>query len=353
MHKDIGIGLIGLGMGRSALAVNDSPESHMRVVAVCDTDAPRARAVADRHKIPFVTTDSVDLTNSPGVDVVAVYTPDHLHFDHCMAALTAGKHVVCTKPFTDSLERAVELAREADKRGVKLLVGQTARWQPDFQAVKALVDNGDLGEPRVLDAHYVHDLRGVMTQTAWRWKHPQDLAYGGLCHPVDLLRWVGGEVTEVHALGQHGGVETRHDAPDNFVVNLRFASGAIGRVLGLYGVVEPPMPEMGLSVFGTRGTAVNGQVVLDRVAGRPAMAFRTHERAPGHGGEVLGYLRHFEQCLRDGGTPLVDAWEGARTIAACAAIAESIATGQPTAVKPVGPQAAHRSRAGRKQKTSE
>jgi len=72
MKKDIGVGIIGLKAGSELLALNDEYDSRMRVVAVCDSNAPLARNVAERSQIPFVTTDPFDLLSQPGVDLVVV-----------------------------------------------------------------------------------------------------------------------------------------------------------------------------------------------------------------------------------------------------------------------------------------
>src|SRR5262249_28453039 len=142
---------------------------------------------------------------------VGVYSPDHLHAEHALAALQDGKHVVCTKPMVTRVEDAVELVRLVDRTGRKLLVGQTMRFDPQFVAAKQMLDGGDLGEIAWAEAHYVHDLRHVLPRTPWRLTAPQDLMYGGVSHPIDVLRWFFGDVRSVHALGRKG--KTMPDYP--------------------------------------------------------------------------------------------------------------------------------------------
>ena len=93
---------------------------------------------------------------------------------------------------------------------------------------------------------------------------PQDLLLGGACHPIDALRWFMGDVEEVHCYGLRGGVAVDYPQQDNFVINLRFASGKIGRVAAFCGVVHPPTLLMnGLGLYGTLGSIVDGRVRLD------------------------------------------------------------------------------------------
>ncbi|MGH2353169.1 MAG: Gfo/Idh/MocA family protein [Chloroflexota bacterium] len=344
MAKDIGVGIIGIGMGLTLAAINRDPDSRLEVRGLCATRPDRLEAAARKWGIGYVTTDYRELIARPDVDVVGVYSPDHLHFEHARAALEAGKHVVCTKPLVTRLEDAVELVRLVDHSGLKLLVGQTMRFDPQFATAKRMVEDGDLGEIAWAEAHYVHDLRHVLPRTPWRLTSPQDLMYGGASHPVDLLRWFFGSVRTVHALASKGRIMPDYPLPDNFLLNLEFEGGPIARVLGSYGVVHPPLPMMGLGLYGDRGSLQadftdqrGGQVryVLDKVETLPVatLAFEPErEGAYGHGQTVLRYLRHFEECLVAGKEPSPSVRDGARSVATCAAAWESVRTGKVAAV---------------------
>ena len=110
-------------------------------------------------------------------------------------------------------------------------------------------------------------------------------------------------------------------------------------VLGAYGLVEPPMPMMGLGLYGTRASLIADftdqqaghiQVVQDKLYTRPvaSMTFAAEiEGAFGHGAGVMRYLQHFEACLNGGQTPSPSVRDGAKSIAVCAAAWESIRQG--------------------------
>ncbi|MEZ4733626.1 MAG: Gfo/Idh/MocA family oxidoreductase, partial [Caldilineaceae bacterium] len=173
--KEIGVGIIGLGMGRNMLAINEDPASRLQVRAICDTNADLVERVRTQHNLPFATTTYQELLARPDIQVVGIYSPDHLHMAHIEAAAQAGKHIICTKPMVVSLaeaQRTVELVRQHD---IKFMVGQTCRFMPAFQAAKKLYDDGDLGHPLFAEAHYVHDMRPVLDRTSWRHEAPQDL----------------------------------------------------------------------------------------------------------------------------------------------------------------------------------
>jgi predicted dehydrogenase len=197
-------------------------------------------------------------------------------------------------------------------------VGQTMRFDPEFSSAKQLFDEGDLGEIIFAEAHYVHDARTFFPLTPWRLQVPQDLMYGGASHPIDLLRWFLGDVEEVHAYGRKGNLTPEYPFEDNYLINLKFKNGAIARVLAAYGLVEPPMPMMGLGLYGARAS------------GRPVaeMTFPPETEGPlGHGAGVRRYLQHFEECLTEGKTPSPSVQDGAKSVAVCAAAWESVRKG--------------------------
>lgn len=343
MGSEIGLGVIGLGMGRDLFYLNRDASSRFEVRGVCATTPSKVEEAARAHGIPFFTTDYRQLVRRDEIDAVAVFSPDHLHGEHCQAALSAGKHVLVTKPMVTALSEAVQLMREAEARGLKLLVGETCRWYTSFLALKKLYDDGDLGEPVLAEAHYVHEIKDFFDLTPWRIDVPQNFMYGGVCHPVDSLVWLLGDVDEVHCYAGRGGL-SQYPIEDNFTLNLRFARGVIARVLGAYGVVQPGWPMMGLTVYGTKATATATfedfqpsqlRVVFDKLGGnRPAVIDYPAdlEGAYGQGQAVRRYMAHFADCIVHDRTPCEDAREGTKTIAVLDAAWRSAKTRRPQKV---------------------
>jgi len=337
MSKDIGVGVIGLGMGSGMFALNQTDSSRMEVRAICSQSPARLREAAQRWRVPTATTDYRELVARPDIDVVAVYSPDHLHFEHAMAALRAGKHVLCTKPMTNDLDQAMGLVAAVRETGLKFLVGQTMRYDPQMAAAKRFCDDGDLGKVLFAEAHYLHDMRPVFAMTPWRLTTPQDFMYGGVSHPVDVLRWFLGDIVELHAFGSRSGLTPEYSLMDNFTLNLRFADGTIGRALGLYGVVEPSEPMMKLILYGTKMTItatyadnVGGQLKLawDKVEYRPTatMPFPPERGLDvyGHTKSILRYMAHLEDCIINDREPSPSVYDGAKTVSAGAAAWQSI-----------------------------
>ncbi|MHB0876272.1 MAG: Gfo/Idh/MocA family protein [Anaerolineae bacterium] len=339
MAKDIGIGIIGIGMGSTLLPINDDPRSRLQVRALCSQSEARVAALAAKWGLPFYTTDYREMLARRDIDVIGVYSPDHLHAEHAAAALEAGKHVICTKPMVTSVADAAHLVGLVDRTGLKFLVGQTMRFDPEFAGAKRMLDDGDLGEVIVAEGHYVHDLRSFAYLTPWRMRAPQDLMYGGASHPIDMLRWFLGDIGEVHCFSRRSGL-SEYPLDEDFVINLRFDGGQIGRVLAAFGVVHPPVPMMGLGLYGTKGSLVADftdrrggsiKVVYDKIETLPTGTFAfppETEGAHGHGETVLRYLRHFEECLLQDRQPSPGVRDGAKSVAVCAAAWESARGGQ-------------------------
>jgi len=344
MDKTIGIGVIGLGMGKDLFYVNSDPSTRFEVRAVCSRTPAKAEAAAKENGIGFFTTDYNELVNRDDISVVAVFSPDHLHGEHCLAALRAGKHVLVTKPMVNKLSEAVEITRESEARGLKVFVGETCRWYTSFLAVKRFYDDGELGDIIFAEGHYVHEIKDYFGLTPWRLEVPQDFMYGGVCHPLDSLVWFLGDVDEVHCYANRGGLSD-YPIEDNFLLNLKFKNGVIARVLGAYGTVQPPWPMMGLTIYGTKATAMatfedfqpsQVRIVFDKLEGnQPAVIDypADMEGAYGQGQAVRRYMAHFEDCIVNDKKPSEDAREGIKTIAALDAAWKSVKTGKPQKVK--------------------
>lgn len=337
MEKSLGIGIIGLGMGRDLLYLNNEPESHFQVRGVCSATPGKVKAFAKENDIHFWTTDYRELIARKGIDVIAVYSPDHLHAQQCIDALNAKKHVVVTKPMVASLEDAIEITRIAESNKLKFLVGETCRWYTSFLDLRRMYDDGDLGDAIFAEAHYVHEIKDFFQKTSWRLTAPQDFMYGGVCHPLDSLVWFFGDVDEVHCYANKGNLSA-YPIEDNFLLNVKFKNGVIARILGAYGVIQPPMPMMGLTIYGTKGTATATfedfkpsqlNFTLDKLLrNEPATINYPADMtgAYGQGDAVRRYMAHFEDCILNDKTPQEDAREGTKTIAALSAAWESAKT---------------------------
>ncbi|GAB2698758.1 Gfo/Idh/MocA family protein [Paenibacillus thermoaerophilus] len=116
------------------------------IVAVCDLNRERAEAKAKTYQARFVYTDYRELLANPEVDAVSICTWNNTHAEISIAALQAGKHVLCEKPMCQTLEQALEVERAVAASGRVFQVGYVRRHGTNTQVLKKFIDAGDLGE---------------------------------------------------------------------------------------------------------------------------------------------------------------------------------------------------------------
>jgi predicted dehydrogenase len=335
----IGLGIIGFGgFGRTFEILKGAPDLRFELRAVCGLNAEALRQRAQQAGVPYWTTDYRELIARKDVDVIAVCSPDHLHAQHSLAAIAAGKHVVSSKPNAVTLDEVRELVKMVRQKGVKYLAAYTMRQDQQYFAARRLFDDGDLGRLIAMEGHYLHDMRDTYDATPWRLQSPQDMMFGGCMHIIDILRAFGGDVETVQAFGNQGHLTATYPIQDNFYINMKFKSGAIGRVSGLYGIVHPPQPMHQFNLYGSKASLISEfgpsqmRVVFDRLAGHtpfitsfsPEPESRRFWYAP----SILRYMRQFQDCLDHDREPDPGVVESAKSIATGVAAWESIRTGQ-------------------------
>ena len=144
--KKIGLGVIGINptnMGSTTSLLAGVPTLNYELRAVCAKRADVLAKYAQELGVSYWTTDYRELVQRQDVDVVAVYSPDHLHAEHCLAAVEANKHVICTKPMVTNLDDAKQLVTAVKEKGVKFLVGQTMRFDLQFLALQRMFEDGE------------------------------------------------------------------------------------------------------------------------------------------------------------------------------------------------------------------
>jgi predicted dehydrogenase len=206
---------------RPAQAVPD-----VTVAAVAARDAQRAERFAARHSIPTVHPDYPALIADPELDAVYIPTPNGLHARWTLAALAAGKHVLCEKPLTSNEAQAREVADAAARTGLVAMEAFHYRYHPLMARVRQLLDERAFGAVRHVRAEMCFPLPRFSDI-----RYRLDLAGGAMmdagCYAVNALRVVGGEpeVVLAHAVLRSPGVDRAMTAA------LRFPGGATGELV--------------------------------------------------------------------------------------------------------------------------
>jgi predicted dehydrogenase len=239
----IRVGLIGTGFGASLhlSALRDNRD--FETVAICSRRPERARAAAIDHGIPAHLSDYRELARDRDIDAIIVASPPHLHHPMAIAALEAGKHVLCEKPMARNLAEARDMQRIAERVGTVAMVNNQLRFLPVRARIRELIGEGYIGEPHAASVVVHRSSLNDPHERPWGWLMEHEKAGGMLgatgAHYLDALRWWFGEVKAVA-----GAVSTmvrqrrlpdssamaKVDADDNFSVILRFANGALGTI---------------------------------------------------------------------------------------------------------------------------
>jgi len=148
----------------------------IEVVAICDTDMPKARALADRFKVPDAFSDIEELLEYEELDAIAICTPNHLHEPHVMAALSANLHVFVERPLALNAAEVQQVLRAAEKKKRVLMVALNHRYRADVQIVRSFVQSGELGKVQSVRGSW-HVFRPSRSQLGWRTR--RDEAGGG------------------------------------------------------------------------------------------------------------------------------------------------------------------------------
>src|SRR5262245_12575059 len=163
------------------------------------------------------------------VRIVSVCTPNYLHPDNVVRSARAGKHVVVEKPPAIDLAGLRKMRDEVRAAGVRTVVSFVLRWNPLVRLIKALRDDGTLGEVVFARADYWHRIRPE-EWAGYRWAHTRagggSIMLAGGCHAVDALRHlVGSEVVSVSA--RHGPLRpgSGFEWPGTAVALLEFVNG--------------------------------------------------------------------------------------------------------------------------------
>jgi predicted dehydrogenase len=231
------VAVVGLGIGRSHLLEGYAKhQDKFRVLALCDLDEVRLAKVADEFGVERRTTSFDAVLSMQDVDVVDVCTPPMIHKPQVLAALGAGKHVICEKPLVGSLaDIDAVIAAEKTARGRVMPIFQY-RWGTGFRKALRLLHDGFAGKPFVATAETHWKRAEDYYSVPWRGRYDTEL--GGVLltqaiHLHDMMCELMGPISSLSAY-----TTTRVnpiEVEDCASAALRFASGALGTLSATLG----------------------------------------------------------------------------------------------------------------------
>lgn len=247
-RRRLRLGMVGGGQGafigavhRIAARIDDQYELVAGALA-SDPDRAKASAVElyispDRAYGSFTEMAQAESARDDGIDVVSIVTPNHVHFPAAKAFLKAGIHVICDKPLTTNLEDAETLAALAGETGLVFGLTHNYTGYPMVRQAREMVQSGELGEIRVIQAEYPQDWLSTkleesgLKQAEWRTDPARSGPAGCVgdigTHAYNLTRFITGLTVNEIAADLHTFVDGRQ-LDDNAHIMLRFSNGAKG-----------------------------------------------------------------------------------------------------------------------------
>jgi UDP-N-acetylglucosamine 3-dehydrogenase len=235
-------GVIG---GGKIVRVRHLPETrsnpHSEIAAICDIVEARAHELADQYQCKAYT-DYHKMVEDPDLDAIIVAATNITHAEMSIAALNAGKHVLCEKPMATNLSDAKDMLLAAKKAGKQLMIAHNQRLEPANQKARQILLSGKLGKVLTFTSVFGHPgsedwaIDGVNT-----WFYRKDISGLGVLgdlaiHKLDLIRWIlNDEFTEATAridtLSKTYPDGNKIDVEDNAICLLSTAKSAMGTVI--------------------------------------------------------------------------------------------------------------------------
>ncbi|MBA2257875.1 MAG: Gfo/Idh/MocA family oxidoreductase [Acidobacteria bacterium] len=342
MSDGVRIGVVGLGtMGEQYVRIYQAHPG-ARVTAISTRRPDRLAEIGSKYGVEERHTDFREVIARDDVDAVCVATPDAEHFAPVRAALEAGKHVLCEKPFTTELAEADDLLNLVRSRPrQKLQVAFNHRWLSSYHQGAVAVRRGDIGRP-VAGYARKNDTIYVPTEMLPWAAQTTPIHFLG-AHDIDLMRWYfGSEPLTAYARGVKGVLTARGiDTWDAIQAMVSFEGEGFAtfEAAWIYPNAFPTLTDSFVEVIGTAG-----HLHFDRKRESIEMSTEKQFIYPKTFllADIFGRMRGaFVECLSDfvaaithDTEPRVTAFDGRQVTAVLDAVSRSLASGRPEAVVP-------------------
>ncbi|HEY6917776.1 MAG TPA: Gfo/Idh/MocA family oxidoreductase [Tabrizicola sp.] len=296
------------------------------VAAVVSTTADRARDYAAQHAIPAAGDSLALILDDRAIDAVYISSTNEKHREQALAAIAAGKHVLCEKPLAMTVAEAAGMVRAAEIAGVTFATNHHLRCSGSHRVIRDLIRDGRIG--RVLSLRIFHAVHLPPHLQGWRINDPA--AGGGVIpditvHDADVARFLLAEdpetvVAQMTASGMGQGVE------DSAMSVWTMPSGAM---VMSHESFTHPFAGSGLEVHGTLGSIFARGVMTQQPVGEVELVTKA-------GPEVVPFSPHnlyvqglidFLAATEGKGQPAATGWDGVASLAVALAVREAARTG--------------------------
>ena len=336
--KPVRLAVVGVGLIGAKHAALIHSHAMCELVGIADHD-PAGRAVADRLGVPFYST-AEELFDREKPQGAILATPNSHHADAAEQCVKQGLHMLIEKPIAETSQQAQRIVEATAKSGLRVLVGHHRRHNPLIRKTRELVQGGTLGSLVGVSVLWALKKPDAYFEVGWR----RERSGGGpllinLIHELDCLRFICGEIREVYA--QTSSAVRKFEVEDSLSISIRFANGALGTVMASdatpaawsYEAVTGEnrsyfhTGENCYHFLGTQASLAFPRMELWRYSAKPGQGWqdpmeRVRLEVPTADPLTL-QLEHFCRVVRGEEAPVIDAPDGAASLAVALAVRES------------------------------
>lgn len=310
-----------------------------RLTWAVDVQGARAEALAKAYGAEHIATDYRQALKDPLVKAVSICLPHALHAPVAVAAAEAGKHILCEKPIAATLEEADRMIASAEQAEVVLMIAENVRYEPLYQKVRELLDDGAIGRPALLQmTRECYLVKSFLQERPWFLD--AKMAAGGIMmsggvHDFETMRLLLGEIDSVCSLRAPQRF-LQMEGDDTSVALVRFASGAVGTLVESF-IMKSLVTAAGPEVHTLRVDGELGSLAVRD--GRTIQLFSEREDYR-LGGELVQHdiyvppadtfaleVAHFIECVRTSAEPLTSGRSQRRALEAVLAAYRSMERG--------------------------
>ncbi|HSS70928.1 MAG TPA: Gfo/Idh/MocA family oxidoreductase [Casimicrobiaceae bacterium] len=348
------IGIIGVGFGAQVHMPGFRSEG-WEVAAICSRSRDKAQKAAAEAGISGVYTDPMELVRRDDLAAVSIITPPGAHRALSIAALQAGKHVLCEKPFALDAKQGREMLAAAEKSGRTAMIAHEFRHTPQRAYIKQLLDESYIGKFQLCTIELFLDRYVTAQPRPFTWM-ARKADGGGLLgalgsHYIDGLRHWFGEVASVSGrletlrpelVDPATGKKIEAETDDTFLFTLTFRNGGMATMIASFATT--PTRGAKIVVMGDRGTLIAEQpgpnpmedgVVIGSRDGAPPHVLATPPRytpfADARDHRLMAFrllVRDFTKAVEQGTSPAPNFTDGLRCQEVMDAVRESSGSGR-------------------------
>jgi predicted dehydrogenase len=285
---------------------------NVELVAVCDTVKTRAKALAEKYKIPQYFTRDEDVFKQENIEAVDICVPTNMHEQLAIDALSAGKHVLVEKPMSRTVEEAEKMVLAASQYKRRLMVAMNVRFRYDAANLKAFIDGGELGEVFYAKAGW---LRRQKKWTEQAWMIQKKFSGGGVLmdlgiQMLDMTLWLLGNPKTQSVKANIYDRVAKLEVEDTAVATVHLENGVVFNLEASWTFLRNE-DLFYTNLFGTAGDAqLNPLRVTKELHGNLVNLTPSRSETPTnlYKHSYENELRHFVNCLR-GDTPMLSTGE--------------------------------------------